>query len=137
MDDKKIEEMSKIVDKVFRCYYKGDYESGIKDFATHLVEFGAIVLPEGSVVFTQEEYLRMVVEERALDKASEEKARKQAVKEVLKEIDKELYETSRIYLEAVTKNSKDEDAINKYGVMSIAHDVVIKISKQYGVEVKE
>lgn len=69
---------------------------------------------------------------------SEQQARKEVAEKILNEIDKELYDISRLYLERVAKNSKDDDLINNYGVMTIAHDVVVKIAKeQFGVEIKE
>jgi hypothetical protein len=55
----------------------------------------------------------------------------------VKDINEELYQTSRIYLEAVAKDTKDYDSMDKYGVMTIAHDIVMKIAEKYGVEFKE
>lgn len=54
----------------------------------------------------------------------------------VKDINEELYQTSRIYLEAVSKDTKDYDSMDKYGVMTIAHDIVMKIAEKYGVEFK-
>ncbi len=62
--------------------------------------------------------------------------RKEAVEKILNEIDKELYDISRLYLECVEKNSKDDDIINNYGVMTLAHNIVVNVAKEYGVEIK-
>lgn len=104
--EKQIEEMARIIafdlcdygkqhsyvygDKA-KCYSSENFSEciKIKNVVDKLYEQGYRKIDEGSVVFTQEEYLRMVVEERALDKASEEKARKQAVKEFIQAIKKD------------------------------------------------
>lgn len=54
-----IQNMIEIVEKVFSSDYSGDYESGIRDFATRLIQNNVKILPEDSVVLTREEYENM------------------------------------------------------------------------------
>ena len=67
MEDKQkeieIQNMIEIVDKVFSSYYSGDYESGIRDFATRLIQSNVKILPEDSVVITKEELKKIIQEE--------------------------------------------------------------------------
>lgn len=55
MDKQMIEEMVKIVDRVFSSNYCGDYKSGIKDFAIRLIENGVVKIPENAVVLTEKD----------------------------------------------------------------------------------
>lgn len=68
---------------------------------------------------------------------SEQQARKEVAEKFLNEIDNELYNISRLYLERIAENSKDDDLINNYGVMTIAHNIVVNVAKEHGVEIKE
>lgn len=107
-------------------------------FAKRAVEQRYRKILEDCIVLTKEQ-----IEHPTDDKVIEffvkhnEKVRKITVEEILKKIDKELYDISRLYLECVAKNSKDDDAINNYGVMTLAHNIVVNVAKEYGVEIKD
>ena len=106
-------------------------------------------IDEDSVVISKEEYeiltdisaLKGKVQE-ALNinpieelRQVEREARKETAREILKDIDKELYDISRIYVEAVAKDSKNDNAMDKYGVMTIAHKIVCEMANKYEVEI--
>lgn len=103
--------------------------------AEALYNAGYRKIPKGSVVFTQEEYLRMVVEERALDKASEEKARKQAVKEALGRVKTRLEEycLENAYF-TTTEAIWQMNASVFYIEVTQDGALIDKIAKEFGVE---
>jgi len=160
--EKMIEEMAKVIRPILENRTDIGYIPDLdKPIAEALVEKYQPKIPEGAVVLTREEQnkileateyrlnqlrTRIAVKENDIGELESEiddlktelkQARKETAREILKEIDKELYKTSRIYLEAVIKDSKNYDAMDKYGVMTIAHDILVKIAEQFGIEIKE
>lgn len=126
-----IEEMAKVIRPILeRRVDIGFIPALDKPIAEELVKQGYHKILPGFIV-VDKEYLKKELQ------WLEQQVHKETAREILKEIDKELYDISRLYLECVTKNSKDDDAINNYGVMTIAHDVVVRVAKQFGVEVEE
>lgn len=133
-NQKQIKEMTKIVDKVFRCYYKGDYESGIKDFATHLVEFGAIVLPEGSVVSSKREYEKLNIKIDCLRETITwyDNDMKKEIDQREKKIDQARKETA----EKILNEVKDMFINTNYNIDWIVNKLE-EIANREGVEIKE
>lgn len=134
--EKQIEEMKDIVHNLWDKLNQDAITTD--DIVDAFYNVGYRKIPKDSIVLTKEQ-----IEHPTDDKVIEffvkhnEKVRKITVEEILKKIDKELYDISRLYLECVAKNSKDDDAINNYGVMTLAHNIVVNVAKEYGVEIKD
>lgn len=139
--EKQIEEMEEIIvnsckrNNEVSCQQSKSCESC---YAKDLYNAGYRKIPEGSVVFTQEEYLRMVVEERALDKASEDQARKQAVKEVLENIKEEISQAIKSNYKAIEDVPDFTELYQwckgKITALRGIDDYIDEIAKEMGVE---
>jgi hypothetical protein len=124
-----------VLDKEEYNKVEDTFKMSISDHIAYLRENKRLKEDVQALIGMRFERFNLITQEESDKKV--EQARKETAEKILKEIDKELYNISRLYLESVTKNGKDDDAINNYGVMSIAHDVVVKVAKQFGVEIKE
>lgn len=58
----------------------------------------------------------------------------QELQKFVKRLQEELYNVAKLYFDEAIKDIKNEDAINNYGIMNIAHDVLIKVADEFGVK---
>lgn len=141
-NQKEIQNMIEIVEKVFSSNYSGDYESGIRDFATRLIQNNVKILPENSVVLIREEYERLLICEHNLTVGRESYRRLEemayaSIENLKQEKDQACKETVRKILDEIKFLVEERNGANIEDLSidgTILEEVLDELAKKYGVE---
>ena len=58
----------------------------------------------------------------------------QELQKFVKRLQEELYNVAKLYFDEAIKDIKNEDAINNYGIMNFANNVLIKVADEFGIK---